>query len=151
MLRLTRVLGNAAEPAFAERLHHLEHRGMVETITLPPEDTARRRLRTVTDRGTESAIILSRAERLTNGAVLLMEPGRAVVVRLTRSARLGIEPRDAAAALELGYLAGNMHWKVHFESERLWVTLDGDEGQYRARLSEYLRDGRVRLVEPEDP
>ena len=49
MLRLTQILGNATEPAIAERLHALEHDGRVETIALDAADTARKRLR-VADR-----------------------------------------------------------------------------------------------------
>jgi len=146
VLRLTRVLGNVAEPLLAEQLHGLEHRGLVETITLEPQDTARRRLRAITDRGTDSAIILNRAQRLSNGAVLLLEAERAVIVRLTESTWLGVRACDAATALELGYLAGNMHWKVRFEADALWVRLEGAEAQYRARLAELVDAGRATVI-----
>ena len=126
MLKLTKVLGNAAEPGFAERLHELEHRGLIETITLDAQDTARKRFRTLTDRGTESVIILARDERLAHGAVLLLEPERAVIVRLSEPGWLCVQARDVAAAIELGYLAGNMHWQVRFDGETLSILLEGD-------------------------
>jgi urease accessory protein len=146
VLRLTGVIGDAAEPALAVQLHALEHQGRVERVTLRPEDTARRRLRVVTDRGSECAIILSRSERLSHGAVLLLEPERAVVVRVDAAAWLRLEARDRAAAIELGYLAGNLHWKVRFEGEALWVRLDGDVTFYRARLSALLASERIGLT-----
>jgi urease accessory protein len=146
VLRLTGVIGNAAEPVLAAQLHALEHQGRVERVTLRPEDTARRRLRVVTDRGSECAIILSRSDRLSHGAVLLLEPERAVVVRVDAAAWLRLEPRDRAAAIELGYLAGNLHWKVRFEGEALWVRLDGDPAFYRARLSPLLQSQRITLT-----
>jgi urease accessory protein len=62
---------------------------------------------------------------------------------------LGFEARDAAAAIELGYLAGNLHWKVRFAGASLWVQLEGDVAQYRARVAALLSDGRARLIEPE--
>ena len=146
MLRLTSVLGNSSEPALAERLHELEHRGAVERVTLRSEDIGRRRLRVVTDRGSECAIILSRRERLSHGAVLLLAPERAVVVRVDAAAWLRLEAGDRAAAIELGYLAGNLHWKVRFEGEVLWVRMDGDPAFYQARLSPLLRSERVALT-----
>jgi urease accessory protein len=148
MLRLTGVIGNAAQPVLAVQLHALEHRGRVEWVTLRPEDCARRRLRVVTDRGSECAIILSRSERLGHGAVLLLEPDRAVLVRVDAAAWLRLEARDRAAAIELGYLAGNLHWKVRFEGEALWVKLDGDAAFYRARLEPLLRSERIGLTGP---
>jgi urease accessory protein len=146
VLRLTQVLGNAAEPALAARLHELAHRGAVETITLRAEDVARRRLRVVTDRGTEGAIVLGRSERLDDGAVLLLEAERAVVVQLESPRWLGLRPRDVAAALELGYLAGNMHWKVRFESGAILIRTEGNPADYRARVGDLLADGRAHVV-----
>lgn len=143
MLRLTGLIGNSAEPALADQLHELEHRGCVEVIRLQPADIARHRLRVETDRGSPCAIILRRSERLSHGAVLLLEPDRAVVVRVDQASWFRIEARDGAAALELGYLAGNLHWNVRFEGAVLWVRLDGDPAFYRARLEQLLRSERV--------
>lgn len=149
MLKLTKVLGSAAEAAFSDRLHHLEHHGEVEYITLSEEDTARRHFRTATDRGTDCAIVLSRADRLENGAVLLLETNRAVVVRLAAPRFLSLRPRDAAAALQLGYFAGNMHWKVVFSGEVLSIQLDAAEAEYLKRLEPLLGSGRVEVVRDE--
>jgi urease accessory protein len=151
LLKLTRVLGNAAEPAVADQLHELEHEGLIEVVSIEPEDTSRRRMRVLTDHGAECAIMLSRDERLCHGAVLLLEPRRAVVVRVAKIAWLGLDPRDAAASLELGYLAGNLHWKVRFEGSRLWVELGGDLAAYRARLAHLLGDGRVEVADCQAP
>ena len=151
MLRLTRIIGIATEPAIAERLHALDHDGRVETIALDAADTARKRLRVATDKGTDCAIALARSERLVNGAVLLLEPARAVVVRMRETTWLALGPRDLAAALELGYFCGNLHWRVRFEDAVLKVALDGPRASYMARLAQHLEDGRARLVdEPED-
>jgi urease accessory protein len=146
MLKMTRVLGTASDPQLAERLHALSHRGAVEYVTLRREDTARRRLHVFTDRGTEGAIILDRSEQLNNGAVLLLDEERAVVVRLEETPWLALEPRDAAAALELGYFCGNMHWKVRFVGEYLHIGLQGPREDYLGRLAHLLADGRVSVV-----
>ena len=150
MLRLTQILGNATDPAIAERLHALAHDGRVETITLDVADTARRRLRVATDKGTDCAVAIARSDRLANGAVLLLEDDRAVVVRMRETVWLALEPRDLAAALHLGYFCGNLHWRVRFEGAVLKVALDGPRETYIARLTQHLEDGRARIIEEWD-
>lgn len=147
MLRLDSILGFATDPAIAARLHDLDHDGKVEHIVLAGEDTARRRLHVTTDRGTECAVTLPRSERLANGAVLLLESDRAIVVRLKEEEWLALQPRDAAAALELGYFAGNMHWPVRFDGTTLRIALHGPVQSYLDRLEHLLRDGRVRRAD----
>jgi len=148
MLMLTGIVGNVADPALAGRLDELARArdAAVEHITLSPEDVARRRLRVRTDRGTEAAIVLGRSERLDDGAVLLLEADRAVVVRLKAPRWLGLRARDAAAALEVGYTAGNMHWKIRFDAVTLWVRVEGDLAAYHARVAHLLASGRATLV-----
>jgi urease accessory protein len=146
MLRLTSIVGSATEPAIAERLHDLAHRGTVEYVTLSRADTARRRLHVFTDRGTEAAIMLERSERLDNGAVLRLDDDGAVVVRLEEPQWLALEPRDAAAGLELGYFCGNMHWKVRFVGAMLHVSMEGPAEDYLHRIAHLTGDGRVRVA-----
>jgi urease accessory protein len=59
---------------------------------------------------------------------------------------LTLMPRDAAAALELGYFAGNMHWKVEFDDAMLRIALHGPLESYLERLAPMLADGRVARV-----
>jgi urease accessory protein len=143
MLRLENIVGLSTEPHTAEALHHLEHQGRVEYLTLTEADTQRHRLRVFTDKGTECAIAIPRTQRLVNGAVLLLEADRAVVVRMQETQWLTLAPRDTAAALELGYFAGNMHWKVEFDASLLRIALQGPVESYLERLSHFFTDGRV--------
>jgi urease accessory protein len=143
MIKIDHIAGAATEPAIAEALHELEHRGAVEYVTLSPADTQRHRLRVLTDRGTECAIAVPRTQRLENGTVLLLEPSRAILVRMSEVQWLTLRAADAAAALELGYFAGNMHWKVEFEGELLRIALQGPAGSYLERLSHLMRGGRI--------
>ncbi|MFQ5785820.1 MAG: urease accessory protein UreE [Alphaproteobacteria bacterium] len=146
MLRITGLFGDASDPDIAERLHALSHAGRVEYVTLDRADMNRRRLRVTTDKGTECAIVLARSERLSNGAVLILENDRAVVVRMSEEEWLAIAASDAAVALELGYLAGNMHWRVRFDDEVLRIALEGAESGYLARLAPLLDSGRARRM-----
>jgi urease accessory protein len=143
MIRIDHIAGSATDPVVAEALHHLEHRNAVEYVTLSPADTQRHRLRVMTDRGTECAIAVPRTQRLENGAVLLLEPDRAIVVRMSEMQWLRLRALDPAAALELGYFAGNMHWKVEFEGDLLRIALQGPVESYLERLSHLMRDGRI--------
>ncbi len=146
-VRVTEILGFASDPALAERLHELGHAGRVEQLLLAQEDVHRRRLRAQTDQGTDCLIALPREQALGDGAVLVLEEARAVVVRLAEEHWLAVAPRDSAAALELGYFAGNLHWRVRFEGGRLLVALEGPEEDYLSRLKPFLDDGRARRAD----
>ena len=61
-----------------------------------------------------------------------------------------LQPRDTAAALELGYFAGNMHWKVEFDDERLRIAVQGPLESYLERLAPFW-DGRVTRAASEGP
>ncbi len=144
MLHITAILGYASAPEFAERLHTLDHAGKVETILLARVEAKRHRLRVQTDRGTEVAIALARDEDLRDGAILYIAEDKAVVVRMKEEEWLTFVPRDASAALELGYTAGNLHWRVRFTPAGLAVAQEGPEQTYLDRLRPLLTSGRVR-------
>jgi urease accessory protein len=146
VLRIERIIGGADDPGIHDALHRLEHHGRVEYITLGPDDMLRRRLRISSDRGSDCAIALAREDKLFDGAVLLLDNERALVVRAAETAWLVIEPRDAAAAIELGYCAGNMHWRVAFSGSILRIALNGPKHDYLARLEPLLAAGRVKEV-----
>ena len=143
MLRLNSIIGYAGDAELVEALHRLDHAGRVEHIVLSGDDMLRRRLHVTTDRGTECAIALPRAEQLRNGAVLLLDAGRAILVRLEQQQWLVLLARDPAAALQLGYFAGNMHWPVRFDADRLHIALHGPEEHYLDRLAHLMAEGRV--------
>ncbi len=146
MLKLENIVGAATDAHIADRLHDLGHADRVEYLTLSQEDTHRHRLRATTDAGTECAVVLGRSEHLYNGAVLMLTDDKAVVVKMRDTEWLTLAPRDAAAALELGYFAGNMHWAVRFEGAWLRIALQGPVERYLERLEPYLDDGRARRI-----
>ena len=148
MLRLNRILGQASDPQFFDRLHHLQHDRRVERIVIGSEDAARHRLRVLTDAGTECAVSLPRDQRLANGSILLLEPERAIIVTMREEEVLKLVPTDSAAALELGYFAGNMHWAVRFQGSELHILLHGPAEAYLDRLDPLLAGGRIVRVRP---
>ncbi len=147
MLKIDHIVGLVTDTNLAEALHRLEHAGTVEYLTLSEMDTQRHHLRAITDRGTEIAVRLPRTQHLIDGAVLFLDEARAVVVRMAEKRWLVLEAADAAAGLEAGYFAGNMHWKVEFDGARLRIALHGPVENYLERLSHIMSDGRIRRVE----
>jgi urease accessory protein len=123
MLTVTKIVGPATEPTLADKLHRLEHDRCVETLLIERDDTLRRRLRAKTDKGTDIAIALEQGDRLADGAVLFLD--------------------DADAALELGYCAGNNHWRVRYEPGALLIAMQGPAEHYLARLDHLLKDERI--------
>ena len=147
MVRVTNLVGVASDAELGEFLHALSHAGQVEYVILSRADMNRHRLRVISDQGTECAIALPRSEKLINGSVLLLEPDRAVVVRMQEEEWLDILAVNQDAGLELGYLAGNMHWRVRFDGPVLKIALDGPEATYLARLSPMFDSGRIQRAD----
>lgn len=149
MLILDQIIGDAANIELAERLHHLSHHGVIEYLTLSQEDILRHRLRMLTDQGTECAIMLSRNEHLSNGAVLLLDEAKAIVVRMAEAKWLLVKPINTAAGIEIGYFAGNMHWKVDFDDDILRIALNGSAQNYIDRISNFIKDRKVEILSDE--
>jgi urease accessory protein len=143
MITLTEIAGNVADHELAHRLQDLDHDGAVEVVVLNKQNMQRHRLRATTNRGSEVAIAIARDQHLTNGAVFFPSPARAIIVRFEEQEWLTLRPTSSATALELGYFAGNMHWKVKFDADVLRIALEGPRQFYLDRLSHLLQSGKV--------
>ncbi len=141
---ITGIAGRASDAAISEKLHVLGHKQAVEYVRITAEETLRRRLRVHSDQGTECLIALPRDQRLFDGAVLLLEAERAIVIRLSEQKWLSLAPSDMSGAVELGYFAGNLHWRVRFDGPVLKVALEGPEQDYLDRLQPLLEKHRVK-------
>ncbi|MBU1176670.1 MAG: urease accessory protein UreE [Alphaproteobacteria bacterium] len=143
---LEHILGFATEPGFSEAIHALSHRGRVEYLTVSPDEIARRRFRLMTDSGTDCAIVLSRAEKLADGAILKLDADGAIVVRMSHRTWLTLDAPNKATAMELGYFAGNLHWKVRFGDGLIHIALEGPLKTYLDRLDGLITSGKAILV-----
>ena len=56
---------------------------------------------------------------------------------------LRLQPRAIADAIELGYHAGNLHWRIRFAGEALMIAMEAPMDEYLARLGGLIRDRRV--------
>ncbi len=143
---LTRVLGYASDEDKAEQLHHLQHHSAVDYIVLQREDTLRHRLRAHSQTNREYLIALPRTQHLSDGAVLVLESHRAVVVKMAEEHWLRLLPGSLGDAVELGYFAGNLHWRVRFHGDELHVALEGPESSYLNRLRPFLDAKRIQRL-----
>jgi urease accessory protein len=143
MLRIDHVLGSRLESAFSEEIDRLEHCGAVDVVNIPVADLARRRLLATTSAGEELAIALAQDQKLFDGAILLIDGERAIVVRAGTERWMRLEPRSIGDAIELGYHAGNLQWRVRYQGEALFVALEGRPEDYTARLGEMISARRV--------
>jgi len=146
-LRLHGIIGRSDDAAYAGRLHHVEHHGGIELLFVPPADVGRKRFRLTTDRGTDCAVSLDRDEELVDGALLFLAHDRAIIVRFGEQESWRLRPADQAAALKLGWNAGNLHWRVRFDGDCLVVLLDGPLETYRARIRPLLESREVGEVD----
>lgn len=147
MRLIDRVLGGRHDEGIAEPLHRLEHRDAVDTLVIESAAIQRRRFRATTTRGADVALALPRDQSLYDGAVLVLDANDALVVRVTTPRWLRVVPRDSAAAVELGYSAGNLHWRVRFDGSALLVAMEGSAESYRARLQDLINAGKVVVEE----
>ena len=99
----------------------------------------------MTDKGTEVVVALDRSEQLADGAVLSLESDRAIVVRMTEERWLRITPRDLDCALETGYFAGNLHWRVRFEPGAILVAIEGPTALHGAIVDSH-HDHRLAMA-----
>jgi urease accessory protein len=143
MLRIESIVGSRSQPEFSEELHRLEHSSAVDFVEIAVADLSRRRLLTHTRKGEQLAIALPRDEKLYDGAILLLDDARAIVVRATTESWLKLKPATISDAIELGYHAGNLHWRVSFDGEFLMVALEGPPEDYLARLEPMLASKRI--------
>ncbi|MHB8885506.1 MAG: urease accessory protein UreE [Methylovirgula sp.] len=149
MRLIEKLVGHRGDASLAERLHQLEHRGAVDTLHIKGEEIQRRRFRARTSLNKEVAIALPRDQCLSDGAILVLEADEALVVRVATTKWIRFVPRDAAAALELGYHAGNLHWRVKFDGMILRVAQEGARESYIARLQHLIDAGLVTIGDNE--
>ena len=76
----------------------------------------------------------------------MLENDRAIVVQMAEDQWLSLKPRDLATAIELGYFAGNMHWRVKFENDCLDIALDSPEEIYLERLKDFFDQQRITRI-----
>ena len=143
MLRIDSIVGHLSDVPIAEILHKLDHQNLIERVTLLPEDLKRHRLKATTDKGYEVAISIPRDIALEDGSVVYLDTKRAIIITASKQKWLIITASTAALALQLGYHAGNLHWKVRFDGIDIHVAVIGSYQPYIDRLSSLFEPGEL--------
>lgn len=143
MITINHILGNCHDPELSNSIHELSHQHKVEYIILDRANLQRRRFRILTDQGTDCAVTIPRDEKLSNGAVLMLNQERAIVVKMSEDQWLSLQPKDLESAIELGYFAGNMHWRVKFEKLHIDIALESPEQVYLDRLKLFFDNEKI--------
>lgn len=146
MIQINQVLGHSHDSNLSSQIHDLLHDNKVEYIILDHANLQRRRFRAQTDQGTDCAVTISRDNKLSNGAVLLLEKDRAIIVKMAEDQWLSLLPKNISSAIELGYFAGNMHWRVKFENEHLNIALESPKELYLDRLKDFFNQNKITLI-----
>jgi urease accessory protein UreF/urease accessory protein UreE len=133
MLTVRSIIGRREEARFAHR--------RVERLPVAWDEASKRRLRRVTDAGTDIAVDLPRGTFLPDGAVLADDGRRVIVAERRPEPTLVIRfdphaPRQrvAAQALRLGHAFGNQHVPVEVDGAEARVPLTTSERVARATV-----------------
>lgn len=144
MLKIDHIIGSVSDAALHDRIHDLEHAHAVDFLLLPRQDLSRRRFRSSTEKGCDIAISLARDEQLFDGAVLMLDQTNALVVKVEAEDWLRLTPRDQSSALQVGFHAGNLHWRVRFDGDDLLVAVERELQSYTDRIDTLIKDGSVK-------
>ena len=147
MHKLVEVVGHRSDDDVHDRLHDLEHRGLVVRLVLPTAELGRRRFKVTGSDGREYGVALDREAALRDGSVLRLDGDGAVVVEVEEPATLTVRATSLEGALQLGWHAGHLHWRVRMEDDLLVVLLDGPVEDHLARIRPWLDRGAVEVVE----
>lgn len=124
-----RVMDQDSLAAYGKKVDYLE---------ISPEDEKRRRFRSKTMAGTTVNISINRETELSEGAVLHESDEIIILLRVKSRSQLILEPHSTYAGLQLGFLAGHLHWKTQILERRLRVEVETDVAEYQTRLDDYL-------------
>lgn len=148
MITIDRVLGNASDPAWAERLES----ATIDTFVLDQWEAQRSRMRKPTTDGVELAVSLDRSVHLKDGDVLSWDEATrsAVVARIDLKpvmvvhldALEGVDPMVAIqTCVELGHAIGNQHWPAVVKDRRVYVPLTVDHAVMSSVMRTHAFEG----------
>jgi urease accessory protein len=113
---------------------------------VPEAHLGRRRFKVVGSDGQEYGLALPRSVQLSDGAVLALDASRAVVVEAAQRPTLRLCPTSTEGALQLGFHAGHLHWRVTLGSDELAVALEGPPDEYLDRIRPWLDSGAIKVL-----
>jgi urease accessory protein len=147
METFSEIVGHHSDASLHDRLHELEHEGKVLFLSVPGSEMGRRRFKTKDQNGVEYGVALDRAEELRDGSVLFIDDDRAVVVRGDEGAIMTLRALTTQGAIQLGWHAGHLHWRVRFgDDDTMAVLLDAPPSDYEERIRSWIDNGSIEVV-----
>jgi urease accessory protein len=146
VITFSTIVGNSSDPEIRGILATLEARDQVSHIAVRRSNLGKRRFKASDQSGTEFGIALSRNETIADGSVLLLSAHHAVIIDAEDDPSLNLSAVTIEGALQLGWQAGHLHWKVRTEKHKLVVALEGPVDDYLKRIEALVEAGHVRVV-----
>ncbi len=146
MHTFSQIVGHHSDEAIHDRLHELDDAGRVVRLVVPAKELGRRRFKVTGSDGQEYGIALGRDTELRNGSVLSMDDERAFVVEALESETLTLRPTSLEGAIQLGWHAGHLHWRVRMQDDTMTVLLDAPRNDYLVRIASWLDRGAIEVV-----
>ena len=148
MIVLEAVLGNAADPAWGQRLSAAN----VDVVNVDQWEAQKSRFRKMTARGVDVAVSLDRGSYIQDGDVLFWDAqtrgaivaridlGDVMVVHLEGLAN-GAADVAMRTCVELGHAMGNQHWPAVVKEDRVYVPLVVDRKVMTSVMNTHAFDG----------
>lgn len=137
MITSNSVFGNISQDKkLQEEYQALCQKDLCERITINRLETQRVRMRKITNKGTDIALILAQGTVLKNGDVVFLTKDKIIIVEiepekvavLTLKLKLNkTQNRDLfALAIRIGHTLGNMHRPIKVEGEKIYVPIQAE-------------------------
>lgn len=134
MIRSDSVIGNAKSDDSLKQKHaDMQARGLVETISVSRLESARVRMRKVSNNGTDVVLTLPPGTTLRDGDVVALTEDKMIVVQREPESLAAIELKEDSHVDELvelavvvGHKIGNLHRPLMLEGHTIFFPIQAD-------------------------
>ena len=164
MITIDKVVGNIKkDQKLREKYDDFCSRNLRETVKITRSESSRVRMRKVSDKGTDVALILPQGAQLRDGDIIILEPDKLIIIE--------IEPENVAMVeieknieqdhitevlVTVGHTIGNLHRPIKLEGNKIYFPIQADAelemfGKLFAHVHDHLKIEKTKMVfEPEE-
>ena len=164
MITIDKVVGNIKkDQKLREKYDDFCSRNLRETVKITRSESSRVRMRKVSDKGTDVALILPQGAQLRDGDIIMLEPDKLIIIE--------IEPENVAMVeieknieqdhitevlVTVGHTIGNLHRPIKLEGNKIYFPIQADAelemfGKLFAHVHDHLKIEKTKMVfEPEE-
>jgi len=149
LIRADSVIGNTeSDDSLREKHADMQARGLVETISVSRLESARVRMRKVSNNGTDVALTLPPGTSLRDGDVIALTEDKMIVVQREPESLVALELKEGSPVDELvelavvvGHKIGNLHRPLMLKGRTVFFPIQADsELETFNRLFAPMRD-----------